>query len=137
MFADHAWELAIVDRRCFTHEFFAFDANLGQDYWMATALLDMKDSVVYLMDSDFAQLAQNDNAGRGTRASLIRWKCPMAGHYFLKIRAYNPAQTGSFKIQVATVPLIVPGTVPCHTNTKIDRSLTQCSGFNGDCSPQW
>eukprot|EP01050_Picozoa_sp_SAG11_P006465 SAG11_NODE_502_length_8891_cov_4.603731_5_plen_989_part_00 len=115
-----------------THEFFAFDAVAGQEYWMATSLISLADTVMYLQDNDLVQIAQNDNAGRGTRASLITWTCERTGHYYLKVRSYNPVRTGTFQIQVANFPLVVPGTVMCTQGNQILRSLTSCSGYNGD-----
>ena len=88
------------------HEFFSFNARAGTLYYMATELIGLEDSVMYLMDKDLIQITQNDNAGRGTRASMIQWQpdnclCSACnsrsdqfteGNYFLKIRSYNPTK---------------------------------------------
>ena len=50
------------------HEFFSFNARAGTTYYMATELINIEDTVMYLMDKDLIQITQNDNAGRGTRA---------------------------------------------------------------------
>ena len=115
-------------------------------YWISTELGTLDDTVIYLLDEDLVQITQNDNAGRGTRASMIQWqpsKCECAAcsgsrdqrtacNYFVKVRSYNPTKTGTFTIRVATEPIPVPGSVPCFRGNMIPRSLTSCNGFNGD-----
>lgn len=99
---------------------------------MATNLITLSDSVMFLTDTNLVQLTQNDNAGRGTRASMLEWTCPSDGRYYLKIRSYNPVLMGQFQVRVSTSPLVVPGTIPCTSGNDIERSLTTCAGYNGD-----
>jgi hypothetical protein len=128
------------------HEFFSFNAFTGTTYWISTELIDLEDTVMYLMDGDLIQITQNDNAGRGTRASMIQWqpdKCDCracsgdsdqltACNYFIKVRSYNPTKTGSFQVRVATQSIPMPGSIPCLRGNQIARSLTSCNGYNGD-----
>jgi len=122
------------------HEFFSFNAIAGVTYWISTELVTLEDTVMYLLDGDLVQITQNDNAGRGTRASMIQWqpdKCDCAAcsgttdqrtacNYFVKVRSYNPTKTGTFRIRVATQPIPMPGSVPCFRGNQIARSLTSC-----------
>ena len=95
-----------------------------------------QDTVIYLLDENLVQITQNDNAGRGTRASMIQWQPDVSGRYFIKARSFNPTRTGTFNIQVATSPIPMPGSVPCLRNNNIPLSLTSCHGYNGDTCAQ-
>ena len=92
--------------------------------------------MIYLLDENLVQITQNDNAGRGTRASMIQWQPDVSGRYFIKARSFNPTRTGTFNIQVATSPIPMPGSVPCLRNNNIPLSLTSCHGYNGDTCAQ-
>eukprot|EP01049_Picozoa_sp_SAG25_P000368 SAG25_NODE_12_length_28061_cov_181.931795_16_plen_5330_part_01 len=128
---DNGWYKGELKKMA-SHEFYNFQAVAGHTYWIATELITLDDTVLYLLDKNLIQIAQNDNAGRGTRASLIQWRCPKDGNYFLKVRSYNPTRMGKFNIEVRTTPANMPGSVPCLKGNHVPRSLTNCHGYNGD-----
>ena len=113
------------------HKFYDFQAHAGQTYWISTELETLEDSILYLMDKNLQSITQNDNAGRGTLASLIQWKCQKDGQYFIKVRSYNPTRRGTFHVQVSTKAARMPGTIPCLEGNKPEHSVTDCHGLNG------
>ena len=90
---------------------FTFDVVAGAQYFVSTRLEDgagkLKDSVLFVNDGNLNKVAQNDNIGRGTRASSIGFKAPSTGNYIAKVRSYNPTMGGDFRVRVSTTQEIV------------------------------
>eukprot|EP01051_Picozoa_sp_SAG22_P008968 SAG22_NODE_716_length_7715_cov_6.435399_3_plen_1185_part_00 len=115
---------------------YMFDATNGTTYWVATRLSagagGLADSVLSILDETLEQVAQNDNLGRGTRASALTFTAAITGPYVVKVRSYNPLLGGDYSLQVATDRIVFPGTVPCTAGNQVRNAMTTCEGFNGD-----
>lgn len=103
-------------------------------YWVSTRLSasGLQDSVLQILDDSLQQVAQNDNLGRGTRASALSFVAATTGSYVVKVRSYNPMMSGGYSLQVSTSHLVIAGTIPCVTGNRIPNAMTVCQGLNGD-----
>ncbi len=92
-------------------DWFAFNAAAGRSYVLRTTLDTLPDSVLSLYASDGATLLAWDDDGGGGYASRVAWTAPASGTYFVEVRAYGGAQTGSYALAVAAgnaAPTIAP-----------------------------
>ena len=93
-------------------DFFKFYATAGEEYVLETTLVSLPDSYIYLYDTNgITILAADDDSGQGY-ASKITWACTSSGYYYVKVKAYNTFQTGTYTLR-ATGP--GPAQVPVMT----------------------
>jgi len=92
-------------------DWFAFNAVAGRSYVLRTTLDTLPDSVLSVYGRDGATLLAWDDDGGGGYASRVTWTAPASGTYFLEVRAYSGAETGSYALAVAAgnaAPVIAP-----------------------------
>lgn len=81
-------------------DYFSFTAVAGMEYVFATELGTLLDSTLTLYGKDGVSfLIQNDDKG-GEYASQIDWVAPSNGEYFLAVRGYGNALTGSYSLRI-------------------------------------
>ena len=79
-------------------DWFKFQATAGKTYVVTVGLGTLRDSVLYLYDTNGQkQLAFNDDYG-GTLASQITWTAKTSGTYYLVVGAYGNRYTGSYTL---------------------------------------
>ena len=79
-------------------DWFKFQATAGKTYVVTVGLGTLRDSVLYLYDTNGQkQLAFNDDYG-GTLASQITWTAKTSGTYYLVVGAYGNRYKGSYTL---------------------------------------
>lgn len=83
-------------------DYFRFDAEAGYAYTIETFELGSgSDTYMYLLGTDgTSELDRNDDGGEGY-ASRIRYEVTMDGTYYVRIRHYAPAGTGTYRITLS------------------------------------
>ena len=79
-------------------DWFRFDAVTGGAYTFAVTLDGLVDSVLSLYDTDGTTLLVKDDDGGDGLASRIEWTATTDGTYFVEVTAYNPSQTGRYRL---------------------------------------
>jgi hypothetical protein len=80
-----------------------FDAVKGCTYTLETTLDTLKDTVLYLFDTDgTTMLAVDDDSGAGL-ASRIDWICPTSGTYYAEVTPANASQEGTYVVEIASL----------------------------------
>jgi len=98
-----------------------FDALGGADYLIKTTDLGpQSDTILEVYDRNrVTLLASNDDAGPGN-ASALTFTAPATGAYFIRVRHFNPAQTGDgteYRLSVLGAPPPTPTPSPTPTPT--------------------
>jgi hypothetical protein len=110
-------------------DWFRFPATADRSYTFETTLGTLRDTTLALYGPDgVTQLEFDDDGGPG-RASRIDWTAPATGSYFLEVRAFDGAATGSYTVKitqhqqaVAPVPIGPVGDTSSATPTFIWNS---------------
>ena len=106
---------------------FSFQAAAGKTYTITTTLGTLRDSVLYLYDSDGKkQLAMNDDYG-SSPASRIVWTAPASGTYYVVVAGYGNC-TGTYTLNVQTsntapVPAAIANQTMSRTQTTLKLTL--------------
>jgi len=83
-------------------DFFRFSTHAGFQYTIDTTLSSLNDSYIHLYNKDgTTELDYDDDNGPGL-ASHIVWTAPSSGDYYIKVRAYNNHQVGTYTIIITT-----------------------------------
>lgn len=81
-------------------DFFKFQAIAGLEYQLETRLNTLIDSFLYLYDQNGISLIVSDDDGGVGYASKITWNCTNSGVYYIKVKAYNSTQTGTYTLSL-------------------------------------
>jgi subtilisin family serine protease len=91
-------------------DWFKFQAVAGNKYVISTSLAGLSDSILVLYKSNgTTQAAYSNNISSTNLASCIQLTITTSGTYYIKVAAYNGAQTGGYKLSVAlqnTAPVL-------------------------------
>lgn len=79
-------------------DWFSFNAESGVSYTIATFLGTLNDSVLYLYDSNEAQIAFNDDFDG--LASQIDWIALSSGVYYAVVRSFGSSYTGTYSLSI-------------------------------------
>ena len=81
-------------------DWFKFEAVAGKTYLVTVGLGTLRDSVLYLYDTNGAkQLAFNDDYGSGY-ASQISWTAPSSGVYYVAVAGYSSSYKGTYSLSL-------------------------------------
>ena len=81
-------------------DMFVFEAQEGAFYRIDAGLGTLDDSILRLLDSDWSELAYNDDYA-DTLASRIEWEAPAAGDYYVAVEGWGGA--GSYTLTVTAM----------------------------------
>ncbi len=98
-------------------DFFSFQAVQGATHLLSTSGLGAgMDTVLTLFDANGTTVLREDDDSGGNRASLITWNAPASARYFLRVRHYNAAGTGTYRVaaRVVAPPRDDHGNDPAH-----------------------
>ena len=84
-------------------DYFAFEAVEGELYEIDVALGTLNDSVVAVKDEDGVELGWNDDGVDGSLASLVLWRAPDSGDFFVEVSGYGE---GSYSMTVAVSDIV-------------------------------
>jgi hypothetical protein len=119
----------------FDEDYFSFDAIQGESYVIKTELYTLGDSVLHLYDTDGAsELAVNDDLGSFYQ-SKIYWDCTTTGTYYVKVRAYSSADTGTYSLSISTSPKMADdhgSTYVTATPVTVDIMIDGNIDYSGD-----
>jgi hypothetical protein len=98
------WRSGFTTRQSGTYGQYRVDMTAGTTYTFTTSLSagGGNDTVLYLLDSAQAVVAQDDNSGDGNH-SILSFQPQAAGSYFLRLRAFSAGASGSCQLAVGGV----------------------------------
>ena len=84
-------------------DYFVFEAVAGELYEVEVDLATLSDSVVGLHDADGWELAWNDDRGDGSLASLLVWRAPESGDFYVEVSGFGE---GSYNVTVVVSDIV-------------------------------
>ncbi len=84
-------------------DYFRFDAVAGKTYTVETSnLAGGMDTYTYLYDAAGAEKKKDDDSGAERWSSKMVWTAPSAGTFYVKVKHYDAAKTGTYRIKVTS-----------------------------------
>ena len=94
-------------------DFFQFSGTAGTRLVIDTRLTGLEDSVVTLLDADGTEIVTNDDVGDSEcRRSHLDVVLPTDGTFFIRVKAYDAADSGTYLLALRTAALDAPAVVP-------------------------
>ena len=95
-------------------DYFVFEAVEGELYEIGVALGTLSDSMVSVFDEDGVELGWNDDRVDGSLASLVVWKAPESGDFYVEVSGHGgnfyaevPGYgEGSYRLTVVTSDIV-------------------------------
>ncbi|HEY6565429.1 MAG TPA: PPC domain-containing protein, partial [Pirellulaceae bacterium] len=88
-----------IERNCDV-DWFSFVASRGEHFTLATGLMTLADSELFVFAPDgTTQLAYDDDSGPGL-ASKINWRAPSSGTYYFRVQGKANTATGTYAVSL-------------------------------------